>query len=62
MSLLRRNLATLLLILTFAGWFQYYPGMLGDGQWEWYSNVPEHYAWPASLSKPSDPRWGFWFW
>lgn len=57
MSLVRRHLAHLLLVLTFVGWV-HYPAWLS----EWYSNLPEQYAWPASMSKPCEPRWGFWFW
>ncbi|MDQ7784245.1 MAG: hypothetical protein RDU20_15275 [Desulfomonilaceae bacterium] len=44
-------LATLFTWIAYPGWFN-----------EWYSILPENYAWPASMSNQCDPRWGFWFW
>jgi hypothetical protein len=41
-----------------SNWYAY-PIWLGN---EHYSNMPEKYAYPASLSSPHDPPWGFWFW
>lgn len=57
MSALRRGLASYLLLIWFIGWFTY-PGWFNP----WYSDVPERYAYPASLSNQSDPPWGFWYW
>jgi hypothetical protein len=57
MSSLYRRLAKFLLVLFFFGWITY------PGWWnEWYTDAPEQYAYPASLSSPKDPHWGFWFW
>jgi hypothetical protein len=57
MSALRRGFARYLILFWFIGWISY-PGWFN----EWYSNLPERYAYPASLSSPNDPPWGFWFW
>jgi hypothetical protein len=40
-----------------SNWYVY-PGWLTH----YYSNWPEKYAYPASLSSPHDPPWGFWYW
>lgn len=57
MSALRHGFARYLLLVWFIGWFAY-PSWFST----WYSDVPERYAYPASLSSPSDPPWGFWYW
>lgn len=57
MSTIRRGLCKLILLATLLGWVMY-PGWY----YEWYSNWPEKYAWPASFSNSFDPHWGFWFW
>jgi hypothetical protein len=57
MSRLVHRAAQFLLIIFFFGWITY-PGWFC----EWYSNYPENYAFPASMSNDHDPRWGFWFW
>lgn len=58
MSKILRSVAPLLLLVVFwTGWFAY-PGWYC----EWYSNTPEKYAYPASMSNQFDPKWGFWFW
>jgi hypothetical protein len=57
MSALRTRIARFVLILFLFGWIEY-PGWFNG----WYSNWPEQYAYPASLSNDHDPRWGFWFW
>ncbi len=54
---LRPHLARVLLLVFFVGWYVY-PGWY----FEYYSTFPEKYAYPASLSNPHDPPWGFWFW
>jgi hypothetical protein len=57
MSRIRAGVSGLLISVFFFGWITY-------GGWvnQWYSDIPEHYAYPASLSNQSDPHWGFWFW
>ncbi|MFZ5867057.1 MAG: hypothetical protein ACOYXY_14325 [Thermodesulfobacteriota bacterium] len=58
MTHFKRCLALMLPIIFFYGWVSYY--------WAWYDNYystcPENYAYPASFSRPDEPRWGFWFW
>ncbi len=57
MSPISRNIIPILLVVFVVGWWTY-PGWYN----EWYSTWPEGYAFPASLSNPHDPKWGFWFW
>jgi hypothetical protein len=57
MNWARRLLPVTLVILFFFGWV-HYPG----GPYTYWFNWGEYYAYPASLSKPCDPHWGFWFW
>jgi hypothetical protein len=45
-------------IIFFYGWVSYYWGWYDN----YYSTCPENYAYPASFSRPDEPRWGFWFW
>jgi hypothetical protein len=52
-----KNVISFCMLFFFVGWISY-PGWLS----EWYSNWPEKYAYPASLSSPHDPPWGFWYW
>ncbi|MBI5571338.1 MAG: hypothetical protein HY914_15445 [Desulfomonile tiedjei] len=58
MSALFRRIAPLVLTVFFFGWVSYYTGWWNP----WYSNMPENYAFPASLSNDHDPHWGFWYW
>jgi len=57
MNQVRRTLSQMLVLLLFFGWYVY-PGWY----FEYYSNIPEKYAYPASLSGPHDPPWGLWYW
>ncbi len=57
MSPIFKNIARILLVVFVIGWYTY-PGWFN----ECYSDTPELYAFPASLSNPHDPHWGFWFW
>lgn len=53
-----RKAASLVLVLAMGfGWFTY-----PYWYFEYYSNLPEQYAYPASLVGPNDPPWGFWRW
>jgi hypothetical protein len=57
MSALWKHVGRFVLILLFFGWVHY------QGWYAlYYSTLPEKYAYPASLSGPCDPHWGFWFW
>jgi hypothetical protein len=58
MSIIKRRLPSILLFLLIFGWIVY-PGWFMQYS---YSNLPEQYAYPASMSGPCDPPWGFWFW
>jgi hypothetical protein len=55
-QLVKRS-TSLFMTLFFVGWISY-PGWFN----EWYSDLPEKYAYPASLSNQHDPHWGFWYW
>lgn len=57
MSRIRTSVSGLAITIFFFGWISY-------GGWvnQWYSDIPEHYAYPASLSNQYDPHWGFWYW
>jgi len=57
MSGLRHLSPYFLIALFFIGWITY-PGWY----YEYYSNLLETYAFPASMSGPHDPPWGFWYW
>lgn len=57
MSKIRRHLCRFLVILFIFGWASQ-PWWFYD----WYSDWPENYAYPASLSNECDPPGGFWYW
>jgi hypothetical protein len=57
MQIICRRAVGILLPVLFFGWLTY-PGWFNT----WYSNAPEGYAHPASMSNAHDPHWGFWYW
>jgi hypothetical protein len=57
MSRFRTQFVRFIAILLFFGWISY-PGWY----FPYYSDWQENYAYPASLSGPHDPNWGFWYW
>jgi hypothetical protein len=57
MHFIRKSAALALVLAMGFGWFTY-----PYWYYVYYSNAPEQYAYPASLTGPHDPHWGFWRW